>query len=259
MGLARRRRAVGVLVGHTEGLTHLDSKVGAPPGKGRCCRRCCCCRRRRRRGCGVGGRQWIVAAEAQRRTARRRFLCTLAAAQGDGRYLISNAKDQTIKLWDTRKAAALAEHDRRPRNDYPRFNWDYRWDAFPARGRLIQHPRDGSLATFRGHSVVHTLIRAYWSPAESTGQRYIYAGSADGTVRIWGADRGRGRGAVKAGEKGCREGARPLLGAAGKGGSSPAGWRISRRACACRRVPRHRAELQHHACLPAKTPHLQMF
>jgi len=41
--------------------------------------------------------------------------------------------------------------------------------------------------SYRGHAVLQTLIRAYFSPAATTGQRYIYSGSADGSVYIWGA------------------------------------------------------------------------
>jgi hypothetical protein len=44
-----------------------------------------------------------------------------------------------------------------------------------------------SVQAFRGHSVLQTLIRAYFSPAHTTGQRYVYTGSADGSVRIYGA------------------------------------------------------------------------
>ena len=64
---------------------------------------------------------------------------------------------------------------------------DYRWADFPARGYIVPHPHDVSVQTFRGHSVLQTLIRAYFSPAHSTGQRFVYAGSADGTPRIFGA------------------------------------------------------------------------
>jgi WD repeat-containing protein 23 len=39
--------------------------------------------------------------------------------------------------------------------------------------------------TYRGHAVLETLIRAYFSPAHSTGQRFIYSGSQDGTVYTW--------------------------------------------------------------------------
>ncbi len=39
--------------------------------------------------------------------------------------------------------------------------------------------------TYRGHSVLMTLIRCYFSPAETTGQQYIYTGSADGCVYVY--------------------------------------------------------------------------
>ena len=43
-------------------------------------------------------------------------------------------------------------------------------------------PGDTSLMTYRGHSVLQTLIRCHFSPAFSTGQRYIYTGCAAGRV-----------------------------------------------------------------------------
>ena len=49
-------------------------------------------------------------------------------------------------------------------------------------GRVRQIQGDSSLMTYRGHSVLHTLIRAYFSPEYSTGQRYIYSGCATGCV-----------------------------------------------------------------------------
>lgn len=39
--------------------------------------------------------------------------------------------------------------------------------------------------TYRGHSVLNTLIRCRFSPAYSTGQRYIYTGCAAGRVVIY--------------------------------------------------------------------------
>jgi hypothetical protein len=39
--------------------------------------------------------------------------------------------------------------------------------------------------TYRGHAVLQTLIRAYFSPGHTTGQRYIYAGSAEGVINAW--------------------------------------------------------------------------
>ena len=41
---------------------------------------------------------------------------------------------------------------------------------------------DTSLMTFRGHAVLHTLIRSRFSPAFTTGQRFIYTGCATGAV-----------------------------------------------------------------------------
>lgn len=42
--------------------------------------------------------------------------------------------------------------------------------------------------TYRGHAVLRTLIRCHFSPRESTGQSYIYSGSADGMIHIWSLD-----------------------------------------------------------------------
>lgn len=36
--------------------------------------------------------------------------------------------------------------------------------------------------TYRGHIVIKTLIRCRFSPAETTGQRYIYTGCGIGRV-----------------------------------------------------------------------------
>ena len=105
---------------------------------------------------------------------------TCIDSRGDGRYLISNCKDQTIKLWDIRKMSATVK-GRQPRL----YDWDYRWMSFPSHARYYKHPNDLSLATYRGHSVLRTLIRCYFSPMHSTGQRYIYTGSSDDSVHIY--------------------------------------------------------------------------
>jgi len=44
---------------------------------------------------------------------------------------------------------------------------------------------DCSVKTFLGHSVLFTLIRCYFSPQHTTGQRYIISGSADGCIYIY--------------------------------------------------------------------------
>jgi WD40 repeat protein len=63
-------------------------------------------------------------------------------------------------------------------------DWDYRWEAYPSISPVI-HPEDCSIKTFRGHSVLRTLIRCHFSPVYSTGQRYGYTGSANGIVKVY--------------------------------------------------------------------------
>ncbi|KAM1083516.1 hypothetical protein ACFX19_022309 [Malus domestica] len=106
---------------------------------------------------------------------------TFIDSRGDGRYLISNGKDQTTKLWDIRKMSSTAIYS--PRRTYR--DWDYRWMEYPSHATTLKHPNDQSLATYRGHAVLRTLIRCYFSPAYSTGQKYIYTGSSDHSVYIY--------------------------------------------------------------------------
>ena len=42
-------------------------------------------------------------------------------------FLISNAKDQTIRLWDVRTARSPHAAARLSRKNVPTFRWDYRW------------------------------------------------------------------------------------------------------------------------------------
>lgn len=121
-----REQAAGVLIGHLEGITYVDTR-------------------------------------------------------GDGRYLISNGKDQAIKLWDIRKMSSNINYSPRPRS----YDWDYRWLDYPEHVRNKRNPHDLSLATYKGHSVLRTLIRCYFSPAHSTGQKFIYTGSSDSSVYIY--------------------------------------------------------------------------
>lgn len=110
---------------------------------------------------------------------------TFIDPRGDGRHLITNSKDQSIKLWDLRRFSpsdAVEETRRTVRNQ----NWDYRWQGVPK--HLTKQDRrpvmrnDSSVMTYRGHTVLQTLIRCRFSPMSTTGQKYIYTGCATGAV-----------------------------------------------------------------------------
>ncbi|KAF2254724.1 WD40 repeat-like protein [Trematosphaeria pertusa] len=124
-------REAGVFLGHTEGLTYVDSK-------------------------------------------------------GDGRYVLSNGKDQTAKLWDLRKMMTKDKADRVDINAYTT-RFEYRSNAYDEND-YRPHPYDCSLVTFRGHKVLKTLIRCHFSPPGSTDSRYVYSGSYDGSIYVWNMD-----------------------------------------------------------------------
>ncbi len=103
---------------------------------------------------------------------------TYIASKEDGTYFISNGKDQCMKLWDIRKMkSSMEEVPRTPPT------WDYRY-MFRSNSQRI-HPQDLSVMTYRGHSVLQTLIRCHFSPINTTGQSYLYTGSSDGKVYIY--------------------------------------------------------------------------
>lgn len=55
---------------------------------------------------------------------------TFVASKGDGRYVISNGKDQVLKLWDIRKMMERSDFDALARTDYSS-GFDYRWMVYP--------------------------------------------------------------------------------------------------------------------------------
>lgn len=124
-------REAGVFMGHTEGLTYVDSK-------------------------------------------------------GDGRYVLSNGKDQTMKLWDLRKMMPTEKASRLDPRTFTT-GFDYRFMVF-SEDDYQPHPHDCSLVTFRAHRVLKTLIRCHFSPPGSTNSRYVYSGSADGSIYIYNMD-----------------------------------------------------------------------
>jgi DDB1- and CUL4-associated factor 11 len=106
-------------------------------------------------------------------------------SKGDGLQLVSNGKDQCIKLWDTRKVRSSGYAEAYRTSHRYQLGYDYRMGLYPLRDYTKKMDADQSLLTFRGHLVMGTLIRCYFSPAETTGQRFVYTGGADGTVMVF--------------------------------------------------------------------------
>lgn len=113
---------------------------------------------------------------------------TYIDSKGDGRYILSNGKDQSMKLWDLRMAKSSAQfREESPQRRHIGGTFDYRREAYDEED-WDPHPQDNSVVTFRGHKVLRTLIRCHFSPPSSTNSRYVYSGSADGMVYIWNLD-----------------------------------------------------------------------
>ncbi|PHH87540.1 hypothetical protein CDD83_8730 [Cordyceps sp. RAO-2017] len=113
---------------------------------------------------------------------------TYIDSKGDGRYILSNGKDQSMKLWDLRMAKSTTQF----RDEYGQHlniggTFDYRREAYDEED-WDPHPHDNSVVTFRGHKVLRTLIRCHFSPPSSTNSRYVYSGSTDGKIYIWNLD-----------------------------------------------------------------------
>ncbi|KAH7105777.1 WD40 repeat-like protein [Auriculariales sp. MPI-PUGE-AT-0066] len=112
---------------------------------------------------------------------------TYVAPKGDGRYVISNGKDQTLRLWDLRMMRSHEDYVQCRGRHYGDSEYDYRYGNYP-RLRRGGHPKDCSVMQYRGHQVLRTLIRCNFSPSETTGGSYIYSGSSNGYVHIWSID-----------------------------------------------------------------------
>lgn len=125
---------------------------------------------------------------------------TYVSAKGDGRYVISNGKDQALRLWDLRKMRSSQEFEAVESKSFGSVNFDYRFVRpwFPANHASLRvcrypyypkpkfkaHPQDCSIMTYRGHHVFRTLIRCHFSPGDTTGGQYIYSGSSDGKIHV---------------------------------------------------------------------------
>jgi WD repeat-containing protein 23 len=111
---------------------------------------------------------------------------TYVDSKGDGRYVLSNSKDQTMKLWDLRKMMTSADVENLDPLEYTTA-FDYRFEPYPEEYRRSAK-NDCSVVTFRGHRVLKTLIRCHFSPPGSTNSRYVYSGSEDGKIYVYNMD-----------------------------------------------------------------------
>ncbi len=71
---------------------------------------------------------------------------TFISTAGDGRYCLSNGKDQAVKLWDLRKMTSPEDYERKriDRVSYSIPGWDYRRNSY-AKPRYQTHPHDNSV------------------------------------------------------------------------------------------------------------------
>merc|ERR1712241_565274 len=115
---------------------------------------------------------------------------TFIDAREDARHIITNSKDQSIKLWDLRKFANNRSIELTKDAIRHRAGWDYRWGSRrdpDSRSGTTKIDDDPSIMTYKGHSVFKTLIRCRFSPAHSTGQKFIYTGCGTGAIKIYDA------------------------------------------------------------------------
>lgn len=125
---------------------------------------------------------------------------TCVKSKNDEIHLVSNGKDQTMKYWDIRKMSNLRKYNeyRNTHRYHMRFNYMSRY--YPLADYNKKLSEDCSVITFKGHQVLSTLIRCYFSPLETTGQRFVYSGSADGLVYVYDTYTGKTVSVLGAGE-----------------------------------------------------------
>lgn len=111
---------------------------------------------------------------------------THVSTKNDGRFFLSNGKDQYIKLWDARKTTPSNElrQVQRPPSDR---NFDYRFHNACVRiSTAASGYRDDAVVSYSGaHETLQTLIRVNFSPMRTTAQKYIYCGSSDGAWVVY--------------------------------------------------------------------------
>jgi WD40 repeat protein len=88
---------------------------------------------------------------------------TNVSAKGDGRYVISNGKDQALRLWDLRKMRTNEEYEAVANISYGIRNYDYRYI------------RPYFLSSIASQLIVITIVIQVWAVSE-TNSRCASAG-----------------------------------------------------------------------------------
>ena len=107
---------------------------------------------------------------------------------GTSKYVLSNSKDQSMKLWDLRKMNTTTELNSARKNLRGMTReFDYRYDIGVANAYKNHKALKGdkSLMTYRGHTVATTLIRSGFSPVHSTSAKYVFCGDANSCIYIY--------------------------------------------------------------------------
>jgi hypothetical protein len=107
-------------------------------------------------------------------------------SRGDERYIVSNCKDQTAKIFDLRRAATEMAVIRAGMDQTHRSLNVVDYRAGPQLTTTFVTTRmDNSERTLTGHNVYYTLLRSRFSPLDSTGGRYIACGATDGQIAVY--------------------------------------------------------------------------
>ena len=78
---------------------------------------------------------------------------TYVSAKGDGRYIISNGKDQALRLWDLRKMRSNAEYEAISDDHYGIPDYDYRYDCKRYIGIREMLRASPGMRTIPGHAL----------------------------------------------------------------------------------------------------------
>lgn len=112
---------------------------------------------------------------------------TSISCRGDNRHFVTNSKDQTAKIYDIRAA-----HKEQAKISAGIANtasclqeWDYRSPPADDEYDFGNTVDDNSMLTLKDHMTLFTLIRARFSPYDSTGGRFLAVGGVRGRVVVY--------------------------------------------------------------------------